>query len=92
VSGGIVNVDALAEAPGTTTRRGRGFKSLLLHTSVFRVLEMSENRSKSARVRAIRDRARTQRERLFQPDSPKSANSPLSAIYLGPRIIALDSL
>src|ERR1022692_1386412 len=40
---------------------GRQFKSALLHISVSRFLEMSENRSKSARVRAIRDRARTRR-------------------------------
>jgi hypothetical protein len=42
---------------------GRQFKSSLLHISVSRFLEMSENRSKSARVRAIRDRARTRRMR-----------------------------
>jgi hypothetical protein len=30
------------------------------------------------------------RERLFPRDSRKSANSSLGAIYLGPRIIALD--
>ena len=41
--------------------RGREFKSLLLHISVFRFLEMSENRSKLARVRAICAHARTQR-------------------------------
>src|ERR1700690_2492241 len=41
--------------------RGRGFKSALLHISVSRVLDISENRSKSARVRAICDRARTRR-------------------------------
>src|SRR5208337_1486322 len=40
---------------------GRKFKSCSLHISVSRFLEMSENRSKSARVRAIRDRARTRR-------------------------------
>src|SRR5208337_283115 len=34
---------------------GRQFKSVLLHISVSRFLEMSENRSKSARVRAICD-------------------------------------
>ena len=40
---------------------GRQFKSTLLHISVSRFSEMSENRSKSARVRAICNRARTRR-------------------------------
>ena len=39
----------------------RGFKSPSLHTSVFRVSDMAENRSQSARVRAICDHARTRR-------------------------------
>ncbi len=47
--------------PMERRRRGRGFKSLLPYISVSRFLEMSENRSKSARVRAICDRARTRR-------------------------------
>ena len=47
--------------PGQNRMRGRRFKSLLLHTSVSRFLEMSENRSKSARVRAICNRAWTRR-------------------------------
>ena len=56
----------IASAPGwgsssagralRSQRRGRGFKSLLLHHSVSRFSDMSENRSKSARVRAICDR------------------------------------
>ena len=37
------------------------FKSLLLHHSVSRFPDIAENRSKSARVRAICDRARTRR-------------------------------
>ena len=41
--------------------RGQEFKSTLLHTSVSRVSEMAENRSKSARVRAIYDHAWTRR-------------------------------
>ena len=45
--------------------RGRGFKSLLLHHLVSRSADIAENRSKSARVRAICDRARTQRAALF---------------------------
>ncbi len=45
-------------------RRGRGFKSLLPYISVSRFLEMSENRSKSARVRAICAHARTRRTSL----------------------------
>ena len=44
--------------------RGRGFKSTPLHTSVSRCSDMSENRSKSARVRAICDRARIRRASL----------------------------
>src|SRR5277367_355001 len=38
---------------------GRQFKSALLHISVSRGSVIAENRSKSARVRAICDRART---------------------------------
>jgi hypothetical protein len=45
--------------------RGREFKSLLLHTSVSGSADIAENRSKSARVRAICDRARTQGAALF---------------------------
>src|SRR5208283_4325249 len=37
------------------------FKSTLLHTSVSMVSDAAENRAKSARVRAILDRARTRR-------------------------------
>jgi hypothetical protein len=46
-------------------RRSRGlrFKSLLLHISVSRVSDISENHSKSARARAICNRTRTQRAR-----------------------------
>ncbi len=40
---------------------GLEFKSILDHTSVSRVSDIAENRSKSARVRAICDRARTRR-------------------------------
>src|SRR5208337_4094279 len=43
---------------------GRQFKSVLLHISVSRFLEMSENRSKSARVRAICAHAWTRRRSL----------------------------
>jgi hypothetical protein len=43
---------AAGRAP-RSQRGGRGFKSLLLHHSVHRVLHFLENRSKSARVRAI---------------------------------------
>src|SRR5208282_4172000 len=42
-------------------RRGRQFKSTLPHTSVFGVLDIPENRSKSAPVRAICDHAWTRR-------------------------------
>src|SRR5208337_2834473 len=42
-------------------RRGRQFKSTLLHTSVSMVSDAAENRAKSARVRAILDCARTRR-------------------------------
>jgi len=42
-------------------RRGRQFKSTLLHHPVSRFSEIPENRSKSARARAIRDRAWTRR-------------------------------
>jgi hypothetical protein len=39
-------------------RGGRGFKSLLLHTSVFKIRDLPENRSKSTRMRAICGRTR----------------------------------
>src|SRR5260370_18927243 len=63
---------------------GREFKSLRLHHPVSRLSDIAENRSKSARVRAICDRARTQRASLsarfagigqfLSPrDSPRSA-------------------
>ena|SRR5208282_593917 len=42
-------------------RRGRQFKSTLLHHSVSRFSYFSENRSKCARRRAICERARTRR-------------------------------
>ena len=46
-------------------RRGvEGSNPLLLHHSVSRVSDIAENRSKSARVRAICDRARTRRTSL----------------------------
>ena len=40
---------------------GREFKSTLLHTSVSRSSHIAENRSKSARVRAIREHVWSQR-------------------------------
>ena len=46
--------------------RGWKFKSTLLHTRVSRSADIAENRSKSARVRAICDRARTRRAALYQ--------------------------
>ena len=51
---------------------------------------MSENRSKSARVRAIRDHARTRRISR-RAESPESGETYPGAICLGPRIIAVDS-
>jgi hypothetical protein len=45
---------------------GRQFKSTLLHHPVYRYSDISENRSKFARVRAICDRWRTWRAALFQ--------------------------
>ena len=70
--------------------RGRGFKSALLHISVSRVSDIAENRSKSARVRAICDSADPETASLHR-QSRKSANFSLGAICLGPRIIAIDS-
>lgn len=52
--------------------RGQEFKSTLLHISVSRVLEMAENRSKYARVRAICAHARAQRIQ-HQPTLPNLA-------------------
>ena len=65
--------------------RGRGFKSTLLHHPVSRFADIADNRSKSARVRAISDDARTQRIsapaniariwRILSPrDLPRSAD------------------
>jgi hypothetical protein len=50
-----------ANFPMKRRSRGREFKSTLLHTSVSMVSDIGENRSKSARVRAICDGERTQR-------------------------------
>jgi|HubBroStandDraft_4_1064222.scaffolds.fasta_scaffold410539_1 hypothetical protein len=72
-------------------RGGREFKSNADNSAVFKISAISENRSKSARVRAICDRAWTQRARSLRGTWPKSANFSLGAICLGPRIIALDS-
>jgi len=70
--------------------RGRGFKSALLHISVSRVSDIAENRSKSARVRAICDSADPETASLHR-QSRKSANFSLGAICLCPRIITIDS-
>jgi hypothetical protein len=52
---------------------------------------MPENRSKSARVRAIHDRARTRRAR-WSAQSAESGETYPDVILLGPWIIAVDSL
>src|ERR1700733_16165206 len=78
---------------------GRQFKSTLLHISVSRISDTSENRSKSARVRAICDRARTQRasfsgrfaqiaQFLSRRDLPRSADHRRT---FAPQIVGLDS-
>ena len=69
---------------------GRQFKSILLHTSVSGVSDISENRSKSARARAICDHPRTRR---ISPSTrmPESGETYPGAICLGPRIIAVNS-
>jgi hypothetical protein len=66
-----------------------GSNPLWFHTSVSRVSDIAESRWKSARVRAIRDQAQTQRTpperrivRIWQTYP--------GAILLGPRIIAVD--
>src|SRR5208337_3872198 len=69
---------------------GRQFKSVLLHISVSRFLEMSENRSKSARVRAICAHARTRRTSQAALIARNRQPYP-HAILLGPWIIAVDS-
>ncbi len=64
---------------------GRQFKSTLLHTSISRVSDIAENRSKSARVRAICAHVRTRRislpprigriwRNLSRRDLPRSAD------------------
>jgi hypothetical protein len=64
-SSALIISESLAKSAGNFTmeRRSRGqwFKSTLLHISVSRFSDITEYRSKSARVRAIRDRARTRR-------------------------------
>ena len=71
-------------------KRGREFKSRLDHRPVPRFSDILENRSKSARVRAICDHAWTRRT----PSAAESAESSKTypgAIWLGPWIIAVNS-
>jgi hypothetical protein len=64
-SAALINSEYPAKFAGNSAMkwrsRGRGFKSTLLHISVCRVLDIAENRPKSARVRAICDHPRTRR-------------------------------
>src|ERR1700735_2051557 len=103
-SAALINPEYLAKIRGQfcdeKAKRGRGFKSTLLHISVSKVSEMVENRSKSARVRAIFDQARTQRasfsgrfaqiaQFLSRRDLPRSADHRRT---FAPQIVGLDSL
>jgi len=68
---------------------GRQFKSTLLHHSISGFSDVSENRAKSARVRAIPDRARTRRT----PPTAQIARTPqnLSARDFARSILRLTS-